>query len=560
MSSATELDLTTGRLQPENVRDYSMTGNGASLSDLPSGLSAPHGYFPFNSTNHRVEPSTWAARIRRQGPWNPQTDPVSLHGPLALPMPVKVSDAESLAPFFEHLAADGTFEADSAMPGAPAEATEEKFYATKALEFPKGVLYEDQRMDLCKMVLGPPNITDLLQSLKGNRFVKHFLLGNNIIGPTGALAIADFIKEYPDRIDTWYLAGNCVDAESFAELVDAMILSTAVTNIWLKRNPLGPSAAKSLHRLITQTPNLRTLDLDQTALGDTGASELFSLLASGSPPPLKILYTSGNGLSTNAAMHVGQYLQHPQCQLHSLYLANNPLGNAGVTMLALGLASNTSVTRLCLRSVGMGDAGAAKLFLAFARSNASLRLLDIAESIATEDLGQRYNYITDEVVIPLIEMIRTLPKLEYLDLGNCALSSIGLIDVVATCLESKTLLYFSAKSVLEAGAGGDVEEKAAAKDLRRLESQLQYRLAENVKAKYGAEVTYSGFLQREKRWLVSDERDVRKIDSVYRNRDMGLARRGLKKLDKWWVGDEDEWKDIVGPVCTMRRNARLGES
>lgn len=49
-------------------------------------------------------------------------------------------------------------------------------------------------MDLCKVVVGPPHIGALMDSLKSNTFVKHFLLGNNIIGPTGAKHIAHFVK------------------------------------------------------------------------------------------------------------------------------------------------------------------------------------------------------------------------------------------------------------------------------------------------------------------------------------------------------------------------------
>jgi Ran GTPase-activating protein (RanGAP) involved in mRNA processing and transport len=134
-------------------------------------------------------------------------------------------------------------------------------------------------MDLCKMVLGPKTIGDLMESLKTNTFITHFLLGNNIIGPHGAKCIADFLKQIPNRMDTWYLAGNCIDMASFQILVDEWVKSTSVTNIWLKRNPLMPAAADDLFRLITQTANLRTLDLDQTELGDAGVTELFTKLA-----------------------------------------------------------------------------------------------------------------------------------------------------------------------------------------------------------------------------------------------------------------------------------------
>ncbi|KXT04178.1 hypothetical protein AC578_57 [Pseudocercospora eumusae] len=132
-------------------------------------------------------------RISAQGPWDESSDPLSLRGAPSLPMPVEVSDKDSLAPFFEHLRKDGTHEA--AGDGA---AGLEPYYETNLFEFKKVVLYADGRVDLCKIVSGPRNIGDLMDSLRSNHSAKHFLLGNNIIGPTGAKAIADFIREKPD--------------------------------------------------------------------------------------------------------------------------------------------------------------------------------------------------------------------------------------------------------------------------------------------------------------------------------------------------------------------------
>lgn len=102
-------------------------------------------------------------------------------------------------------------------------------------------------------------------ALEKNQFVKHFLLGNNVIGPVGARAIADFVFGHPDRIETWYLAGNCIDLMGLTRLVDQWKLSNAITNIWLKRNPLGPGSARVLYTLISSCRNLRTLDLDQVS-------------------------------------------------------------------------------------------------------------------------------------------------------------------------------------------------------------------------------------------------------------------------------------------------------
>lgn len=209
--------------------------------------------------------------VSRQGPWDEANDPLPLSGAASLPMPVEQSDKESLAPFFAHLAADGTHEPTSAsLNGNTGIPGVEPYYNTELMEFEKGVIYADGRVDLCKMATGPRNIRDLMDSLKSNTLSKHFLLGNNIIGPTGAKAIARFIDEYPDRFETWYLAGNCIDTPGLMVLVDSMVKSSTITNVWLKRNPLGVDAVKDVFRLITETRNLRTLDLDQTELGDTG--------------------------------------------------------------------------------------------------------------------------------------------------------------------------------------------------------------------------------------------------------------------------------------------------
>ena len=140
----------------------------------------------------------WAKRILEQGPWDPIASPWSLAGAPSLPMPVQIAEPELLEPFFRHLRLGGTNDMTSTSCATEdAIQAEEPYYATQTLEFEKGVVYSDRRMDLCKMVLGPKNISELMESLKSNEFITHFLLGNNIIGPHGAKCIADFLKEYP---------------------------------------------------------------------------------------------------------------------------------------------------------------------------------------------------------------------------------------------------------------------------------------------------------------------------------------------------------------------------
>ncbi|KAF2816655.1 RNI-like protein [Mytilinidion resinicola] len=499
---------------------------------------------------------SWEDRIRRQGPWNEQEDPLSLNGVSSLPMPVKIAVKETLEPFFDHLQSGGTHLRDSTSRGIEdAVEADEPFYDTQTLEFQKGVVYSDHRMDLCKMVVGHTNIGDLMNSLRTNTFITHFLLGNNIIGPHGAYCIAEFLKEFPNRMDTWYLAGNCIDAPSFELLVDQWTRSTTVTNIWLKRNPLMASSAMNVYRLITETKNLRTLDLDQTELGDAGVAELFSALAthkSETPLALRHIYLNMNGISVRGATAIAEYLSSPSCTITSLYLTNNPLGSAGVVALSNGLKENKTLTRLTLASVGMGDQAATALCSSLV-GHPTLTTLEIGHSYATEDLGMRYNWITDRSAFSIANMVQSLRTLRYLSLGYCSISTAGINSILRSVCDSASLEWFNGKTVLPDKR--DALEVKARQERVQLLKTAQALFEKNVRKQYGDQLTYDEFLADQKRWLVNDETDVRKIDSVYRNRDAGMARRGLKKLDKWWDEADDTLQEVMaqGPSCSYRK-------
>lgn len=166
--------------------------------------------------------------------------------------------------------------------------------------------------------------------------------------------------------------------------------SDSVTNVWLKRNPLTFAAADDISRLITYTPHLRTLDLDQTELGDAGVTDLFDRLArDGKPVSLRHIYLNATGIGKIGAKALARYLASSHCELEALYMSNNPLGNAGVAALAAGLKSNKSLTRLTLASVGMSDHGIIAICDALAQ-HPKLIALDIGQSYSTEDLESRY--------------------------------------------------------------------------------------------------------------------------------------------------------------------------
>ena len=486
------------------------------------------------------EKRNWTKRILKQnGPWNEVTDPLPLTGAPAIPMPVEVSDPESLAPFFAHLRNNGTHQVLDTSADRTGESGAEPYYNVEYIEFEKGVLYSDGRVDLCKMVTGPRNIGDLMESLKSNEHSKHFLLGNNIVGPIGVEAIASFIEDFPNRMETWYLAGNCIDATGFARLVDAMVKSSVITNIWLKRNPLGASSAKDVFRLITQSPCLRTLDLDQTELGDSGVAELFSLLANHNQPlPLRHVYLNATGISARACEQISRYLARPSCTIVSLFMANNPIGSA-VSLLAPGLASCRTMSRLSLQSCGLSDGPVATLIPSLS-VHSSIKALDFGQSFATEDLGMRYNWLTKAA--PFRDLILSSQSLRHLNVSQSLMPQDSVNDLLLAASSSPSLLSLDRYARPLIRGEHDRASVRAGQEGARLTKLVRERLHANVADLYG--VGYEEFEAEHKRFLMSP-RDVRFIDSVYRNREAGLAKRGVTTLKKVWAEGDETLRMVV---------------
>ena len=236
------------------------------------------------------------------------------------------------------------------------------------------------------------------------------------------------------------------------------------------------------------------------------------------------------GIGESACTQIARYLESSKCTLESLYVSNNPIGNA-VSVLAKRLKSNTSLKRLVIQSCGLKDGGVIALAEALT-GHPTLSALDIGQGYATEDLGMRFNWITDSSTSALADLVQH-NKLEYLDISYTPASQSALSKILKAVAMSTSMVWFHMKP-LTVGARDAVSVKAGQEYLR-LYKLARERLHENVEQKY--KMSYIQFENEQKRFLVSPP-DVRYIDSVYRNRDTAAARRGLKKLDKWW--DEDD--------------------
>ena len=175
--------------------------------------------------------------LKVQGPWlGQEVDPLDLKGPAAAPMPVKIGEGKDFAPIFGFMAQGKAFR-DGGKPRDVESLGHNGVYGVELphkspmLEFERGIIYEDGRLDLCKQVVGPTHIGKLMESLEPNHHIRHFLLGNNAISTTGANSIAEFLRKYPDRIETWYLAGCHITRQGLSLLVSQMIKSSSISNV-----------------------------------------------------------------------------------------------------------------------------------------------------------------------------------------------------------------------------------------------------------------------------------------------------------------------------------------
>ena len=165
--------------------------------------------------------------------------------------------------------------------------------------------------------------------------------------------------------------------------------------------------------LITENYRLRTLDLDQTELGNDGVQRLFTWLAvhgtasrhplrgHGTIPnfaelrlgyrkhiTLRNIYLNAVGIGEAACKAIAECLMWPRCPIESLYLSDNPLGDAGAIAIARGLAVNKSLLCVSLASCGINTNGARAILEAL-QGHPRLQSLNMSQSNSTEDLETR---------------------------------------------------------------------------------------------------------------------------------------------------------------------------
>ncbi len=368
--------------------------------------------------------------------------PVSMAVAYPQAMPVEVAPAEELAPFFAFLENPEAFGAMPDLGKGP-------------LMFTRGAYFADQRMDLCKQVVGPDHIGALCDAVtqpfarKGAASwgrVRHFLLGNNIAcdgdGLQGAEAFARVMSDPRVEIETWYLAGNSIGPKDMGIIARALENNVHALALWLKRNPLGEEGGAHLGRLLAKNRTLRLLDVHTTGLFDEGIEAMARAFeAADGELHLRHLYAGANALTARSLVALRPMLTRKRpSSLVSLSIALNRLGNSGCDVLVelVETGALAGLERLDIGSIGLDRPDLSRLVAALITHCPKLRALDLGTYLSTRDMGEAKNHL-DPDVTPLERLLREHGAMELLDVGLCGLPADSLDRLVDTLSPRQSL-------------------------------------------------------------------------------------------------------------------------
>ncbi len=401
-------------------------------------------------------------------------------------MPVNVAPLKELQPFFNHMKQN-----------IPA--------GIKELEFTRGVHYDDGRIDLCKQVVGSSWICNLMDSIKNNPHVDHFLLGNNIIDIVGANAIGKFISsEHVPKIKTWYIAGNRITTDGIQIICEALEHDTDAEALWLKRNPLMPIGGMYIGEMLQVNSTLQILDLENTGLLDEGIE--YVMLGLKKNTRLRKLYLGSNGITEEGAKYIANYFntltEQKRKGVTSLYLGCNRLKDAGIQMLANALKNYPYLKRLSVGSNRITYNGSNVLMNALTNSP-NLICLSLGLPKATFAIGEIPNLISNDGAEQIAQFIKNNKTTKFLDISGNRLKNEGLL-VISKALENNDTLI-------------DIKyHQPIMKIEPNIDRAIQKKLKSNIKNRLNMtqDHMYQNYLR-----FVKHTKKVVNIDSVYRTRD-----------------------------------------
>jgi len=290
--------------------------------------------------------------------------------------------------------------------------------AGERVDFPTGTALPDGRLDLCKSAIGPDGAALVAESLRPG-VVRHLLLGTDGLGDGAAEVAAAAVQR---EVETLYLGCNGITAGGVCRIADNLRMSpqaSAVTGIWLKRNPIGDGDAAAA--IIESARSLRTIDLVQTGLDADAVGRVVTAVIAAQTAGRRIerLYLGGNPIGPAGAVHLAALLAADA--VSELYVSAAQLGDEGANTIASAVKAGR-LRRISLASNGIGPQAAAGLVIAAAR--AGVEVCDLGRVKAAKALGAKDNLLDGAAMRTIAGGLAAQPhRLRHLVLTNTGLAS-----------------------------------------------------------------------------------------------------------------------------------------
>ena len=217
-------------------------------------------------------------------------------------------------------------------------------------------------LDLTLNAVGPSGAKALAGAL-GSSALKKLDLSYNSVKDEGASALGQGLKDNK-TLQELKLHSCHIEAAGAQGLAEGLF-SSALINIDLSLNQIGPTGAAALAEALKVSSALTSLDLSSNDVGPSGATSIAGSLGSSA---LKSLDLSSNKLCGLDLLYCGTYTDvgikalaealKVSSALKKLVLASNRIRDGGASAFGQGLKDNKMLEELDLRSCGIGPAGA----------------------------------------------------------------------------------------------------------------------------------------------------------------------------------------------------------
>ena len=304
-------------------------------------------------------------------------------------------------------------------------------------------------LNLSHNQLSAAEVYSLAAALETNRTLKHLNLSENFLGRGGTEALSLLFKT---ALKELVLTENFVGPATAKSIGTALTTNTTLTNLNMSGNEVGSAGAESLADALKTNKTLTKLELSGNNLDSAAAEFLGAALTTNTT--LTYLGLSGNNLGSAAAESLAAALK-TNTTLTKLNLTHNNLGPGGAESLADALKTNTALTRLDLQFNNLGPASAESLAAGF-KTNASLTELNLSHNALTDvtslaaaletnrslrDLNLSGNNFCPASADSLVASLTTNTTLTKLDLSGNNLGPAG-GESLATALDTNTTLKY----------------------------------------------------------------------------------------------------------------------